>query len=108
MEKPKEICGFALKNSGGFVARIAVLYSDGTNKRVAVGKDILLGQDRTLDFADVGIADGETVQLSVDIVLGMDPRAQQSYVARHSAKVRARYVVSGTTLHNDLGLIGVS
>jgi hypothetical protein len=103
----KEIGKFSLHNGGGFVARGQVAYMDDEGEKKLTGEtsDILLGQDRDIDPAALGVPDGSIVSLYVHVVWGYNNEARQSFVYKKNSKVVAKYTITGTTLANTLGLV---
>lgn len=99
---------FRLHNSGGFVARIQVVWSHNGKKDIYKGsgyRDICIHGERTLDLTTTGIPDGATVQLKADVRLGRDNTAFETFTYRKNAGETASYDVSGTTLDNELTLL---
>ncbi len=100
----------SLKNSGGFVAKIQLSYvgSDGKKRTTRKSRDITLGVTKTVDPANLGVPDGATVYMRAFVVWGNDKQAEQPFVYRSGEPLTAHYVISGTTLNNELGFIDVS
>jgi hypothetical protein len=100
----------SLKNDGGFVVKIRYRYFNGT-KLVDTdtrSRDIDLGQTGVADPANHGVPEGAVVYLYADVVGGDDNVAKNSFVFERWNPNTAQYVISGTTLNNDLGFIGVA
>jgi hypothetical protein len=104
------IKGFRLKNDGGFVARIHVVYRIGTAEEQTkeIGGDVLLGQEKEVIFGEHDIPEGSIVKLKAHIVWGTDNVAKQAFTYKKDATKVVRYVTSGTTLNNSLGAIELS
>ncbi len=103
-----------LKNTGGFVARIAFAYLDVNGNQVwtEVAEksefDILLGRSSTVDPGDRGVPDGSLIYLHAFVLHGKGVLASRSFLYEKGNTAVANYVVSGTTLDVDLGLSGIS
>jgi hypothetical protein len=54
------------------------------------------------------LPDGSIVRLKARVVAGLDNTAPQAFTFKTSATKMARYVITGTTLANELGVIDVS
>lgn len=101
-----------LKNTGGFVARIAFTYVDvngnATTQADPKGQDILLGASSTVDPGDRGVPDGSLIYLHVYVLHGQANQASRAFLYEKGNTAVANYVISGTTVDNDLGLMGIS
>ncbi|NHB93480.1 hypothetical protein C5469_15560 [Photorhabdus cinerea] len=108
--KFQQIGQMSLKNSGGFVARILFSYidSDGEKYLSKQSDDITLGVTKTIDPGDLGVPDGATVYMHVFVVWGRDNEAHQVFSYKKGSQAIANYMISGTTLNNDLGLVDVT
>lgn len=106
---PQEIGKFSLRNQGGFVTKLQFVYWDAEgNKHHENGTgNILLGQTDSLDLSKYGLPDGTLVSLYAFVVWGTDNMANQLFTLKNGSNVTASYVITGTTLDNSLGLIGV-
>ncbi|MCA6219303.1 hypothetical protein [Photorhabdus antumapuensis] len=106
----QEVGKMSLKNSGGFIARIQFSYMDGDGEKHLSnkGNDINLGATKTADPGDLGVPDGAMIFMHVSVVWGNDNEARQTFLYKKGSQSTASYVISGTTLSNDLGLIDVS
>ncbi|NHB97416.1 hypothetical protein [Photorhabdus stackebrandtii] len=105
----QKIGQMSLKNSGGFVARIQFSYIDANGEKFLSKQsdDITLGVTKTIDPGDLGVPDGATVYMHVFVVWGRDNEAHQVFLYEKGSQAIANYMISGTTLNNDLGLIDV-
>lgn len=106
----QKIGKMSLKNSGGFVARMQFSYVDdeGEKKLTKQSGDVLLGQTMTADPGDYEVPNGSMVYLYVFVVWGTNNEARRAFKYEHGNTACANYVITGTTLMNDLGLIDVS
>ncbi len=109
---------FKLKNDGGFVARIKVLYKNMNNEGGNVSydaewiewemkgyDDICVCGERTVDLKDVSeIKEGAVVKLKAVVVLGKDKIASEVFDFYKDASDMATYRISGTTLKPKLSL----
>ncbi len=100
---------FSLHNGGGFVVRISFKYIDdnGQTQRSETGDAILLGQTQTVNPTNLGVPDGVTLWLYADVQAGYDNQAVQGFAFQNGNSSVAQYTITGTTLNNTLGLIGV-
>jgi len=100
----------SLKNAGGFVARIQYRYVDERGERhlSEASKDITLGVTKTLSPDEFGVPCDALIAMHVLVVLGVDNEATQEFIFDPKSPLCAHYIISGTTLSNDLGLIDVS
>jgi hypothetical protein len=106
----QKIGKMSLKNSGGFVARIQISYldDDGEKKLTAQSGDVTLGFSKTVDPGELGVPDGAMVYMHVFVVWGTDNEARRAFTYEKGNVTTANYVITGTTLNNDLGLVDVS
>ena len=107
----QKIGKMSLKNSGGFVARVYFTYLDDDGNKVMTEKnngDIPLGQKHTIDPGDLGVPDGSLVYMYAFVVWGTDNEAKRAFVYEKGNANIADWVITGTTLSNDLGLTGIS
>ncbi|NRN28207.1 hypothetical protein HHJ84_07980 [Photorhabdus heterorhabditis subsp. aluminescens] len=106
----QQIGQMSLKNSGGFVTRVLFSYidSDGEKYLSKQSEDITLGVKKTIDPGDLGVPDGATVYMHVFVVWGRDNEAHQVFSYKKGSQAIANYMISGTTLNNDLGLIDIT
>jgi len=116
MKKPRrsnmpiqEIGKMSLKNSGGFVARIQFSYMDDNGEKKLTGQtgDVLLGGTKTVDPGELGVPDGSMVYMHVFVVWGTDNEARRAFTYKKGNVSTANYVITGTTLNNDLGLVDI-
>jgi hypothetical protein len=101
---------FTLHNGGGFVVKISFNYlgENGQMQRTKSGPDITLGQTGSADPGDYGVPNGATVWLHADVVWGNDNTATQGFIYESGNSCVANYTITGTTLSNTMGLIGVN
>lgn len=102
---------FALTNAGGFVAKIYFMYTppgSSDMKRSSTGNSILLGQTGQDTPGQLGVPNGSTVYLYVDVVWGSDNHSGTGYLYDSSSGVTASYTISGTTLDNTLTFNGLA
>jgi hypothetical protein len=106
----QEIGKMSLKNSGGFVARIQFSYMDENGEKKLTGQtgDVLLGQTSSSDPGSMGVPDGSMTYMHVFVVWGTDNEARRAFTYKKGNVSSANYMISGTTLNNDLGLVDVS
>jgi len=106
----QKIGKMSLKNSGGFVARIQFSYLDdsGEKKLTSQTGDITLGFSKTVDPGDLGVPNGAMLYMYVFVVWGTDNEAKRAFVYEKGNVSTASYVITGTTLNNDLGLLEIS
>lgn len=106
----QKIGKMSLKCSGGFVAKIQLVYIDENGQRKTTGKsgNIPLGQTKTVDPASLHVPDGSLVYMRAFVVWGKDNEANQCFQYTKGEPLTAHYNISGTTLNNDLGLTGIS
>ena len=101
----KEVGKFSLKNGGGFVTKLQFYYIDENghmNHRNGTG-NIILGQRKSADPGDFGVPDGTLVGAYAFVVWGSDNYAKQMFTYKKGIKKTANYVITGTTLNNNLG-----
>lgn len=104
---------FKMKNLGGFVARMEIIWnlgdnmgneSSGTYKPTGY-QDVCVGAERTIDLNDnTNIPNGAAVRLKAEVVLGIDRVGDEMFIYDNSCSGIAEYEVSGTTLINKLKL----
>ena|SRR5438046_185299 len=99
----------SLKCEGGFVTRIMFSYADdvGETQLTRQGGDITLGLTQTADPGDFDVPNGARIRMYVFVAWGNDNQARQAFIYDRGNPATADYVISGTTLNNELGLIGV-
>ncbi|MCL2572204.1 MAG: hypothetical protein FWE11_07355 [Defluviitaleaceae bacterium] len=105
-----EVGKVSLRNQGGFVVKLDFVYktSDGKSKRVhGDQKDITLGKTRTLDPGEYGVPEGATFTVHADVFWGKDNVGQTWLNYRKTNAVTGAYVITGTTLSNQLGFMGL-
>lgn len=103
------IGAFKLHNSGGFACAGKVTYQNGGSRVTtdAESGTLLLGQEGEVNPGSLGVPNGSSVWLHVDVKAGSDAEAAQAFLYDAVSTKRARYVISGTTWDNQLGLIDV-
>lgn len=101
---------FTIHNGGGFVCRGKAKYEDGDNDVTTDQEtgDILLGQTQEYDPGDLGVPDGARMTIYVDVVAGSDNAGRHHFTYQKGNPHKGDYVITGTTLDNFLGLIGIS
>ncbi|PCJ91615.1 MAG: hypothetical protein COA50_16400 [Flavobacteriaceae bacterium] len=107
----QKIGKMSLKNSGGFVTRVYFTYLDDDGNKIMTTKnngDLLLGQTQTIDPATLGVPDGSMVYLYAFVVWGTDNEAKRAFIYEKGNANIANWVITGTTLNNDLGLTNIS
>lgn len=104
-QNAQEVGYFELVNQGGFVVKLGAKYSGG--KRSKETGDILLGQSKKAELGNLEIPNGSLVQIHANVVWGKDKTGTQVFIYRKGSPIVARYIISGTTLDNNLGLIEV-
>lgn len=106
----QKIGKMSLKNTGGFVACIQFSYLDdnGQKQLSSQSGDITLGFSKTEDPGSYGVPDGSVVWMHVFVVWGTDNESRQGFIYDSGSSATAQFNISGTTLNNDLGLVGVS
>jgi hypothetical protein len=106
----QKIGKMSLKNSGGFVARIQFSYldDDGNKQLTKQSGDIPLGQTKVCDPGEMGVPDGAMVYMHAFVVWGTDNEAKRAFFYQKGNVSVAEYNISGTTLNNDMGLVGIA
>lgn len=107
----QKIGKMSLKNSGGFVTRIFFSYLDNDgNKKITEksSSDIPLGQTQTVDPGSFGVPDGSLVYMYAFVVWGTDNEAKRAFEYQKNNANTANWIITGSTLHNDLALINIS
>ena len=99
----------SLHNGGGFVVKMEFKYTtDGVNWKTSNQTDSFpLGKTKNVDPGDLGVPDGSIIKLKAIVVAGKDNEAQQQFLYDKGHSVTAEYTMTGTTLNNTLGLIGL-
>lgn len=99
-----------LKNEGGFVARMKILW-EGSDGKGNIGHgeyeedsyhDICIHAERSIDLSETNIPDNSEVQLKAVVVLGKDKTADEKFIYSKDSCEKATYEISGTTLINKL------
>jgi hypothetical protein len=100
---------FTLHNGGGFVCKPQFKYMDDAGNTVITDKggDITLGFTHEADPKDFSVPDGSIITLIAFVVWGKDNEAKQSFIYNKNSPDIADYTITGTTLDNTLGLIGI-
>lgn len=97
-----------LKNQGGFVVEMDFQIKKvglGDERLSGSGHDITLGLSETVDPGNYGVKHGDEFCIHADVKLGLDKKSDWLTYDKDSTRV-AKFVISGTTLDNDLALIG--
>ncbi|HII91769.1 MAG TPA: hypothetical protein HA262_06260 [Methanosarcina sp.] len=99
----------SLHNGGGFVVKMEFKYtSDGVNWKTSEQTDgITLGKTKKVDPGNLGVPNGSTIILKAIVVAGKDNEAKQQFIYEKGNPATAEYTITGTTLNNTLGLIGI-
>lgn len=100
-----------LKNQGGFVVKMDFVYLDDNmdKKRVSGSeKNIALGQSEKCDPGNYKVPDGAIVTVHVDVVAGKDKVGTSWFQYQKGNPHTANFVISGTTLDNELGLVDIT
>ncbi len=102
---------FSLGNQGGFDVKLQCVYWDENGNRIlCAGTDSYpLGQSRSLApcNANPPVPDGSNVALYADVVAGNDQIGSPMFIYQQNSAVEASYLITGTTLNNDLKLTNV-
>ncbi|MEZ4919793.1 MAG: hypothetical protein R2792_11890 [Saprospiraceae bacterium] len=98
----------SLKNSGGFVAKMQLAYINDDGEKVYTGKsgDVTLGFTKEVDPGDMGVPTGSNIYLKAIVVAGFDKEANKMFVYEKGNTTVAKFMISGTTLSNDMGFLG--
>ena len=99
----------SLRNQGGFAVKLdfVVKGEHGQSTRVSGDrKNITLGKTRVLDPGDYDVPDGAIVTVYADVFWGSDNTAQTWLKYKKGSSVTGAYVITGTTLNNQLGFMG--
>jgi len=102
----QEIRYFSLKNQGGFTVKIGCKYA-GETRAEEESSNILLGQTKTMDIGEMKVPGGSIVRLHANVKSGKDKTAKQEFIYQSTSNATASYVISGTTLDNELGFLEV-
>jgi hypothetical protein len=99
----------SLINQGGFVCRMRFKYLDDTGTFVVTKEtgDITLGRTDRVDPGNLGVPNGATFLLYVDVVWGTDNQASNMLIYEKGSNKCAAYNISGTSTINNLGFIGI-
>lgn len=99
-----------LKNRGGFVVELDFEYYDTlTQKDTYVegsGKNIVLGESEGADPGEYKVPDGAKFRVCADVKLGKSNNSTIYHYYKKGSERIAEYVISGTTLDNELGFVG--
>jgi hypothetical protein len=106
---PDKVGYVSLHNGGGFVVKMEFKYTtDNVNWKTSKQTDSFpLGKTKKVDPGDLGVPDGSTIILKAIVVAGKDNEAQQQFIYEKGNPATAAYTITGTTLSNTLGLIGI-
>lgn len=99
-----------LKNQGGFVVKMDFL--SGTDigsldRKSGSGQDITLGYSETQSPGDYGVKEGDICTVHADVVAGHDKQGTTYFIFKKDSKQRANFIISGTTLDDELGFTGI-
>jgi len=107
----KSIGKFSLDNEGGFNVKLQCVYWDENGNRIlCAGTDTYpLGQSRTLApcNANPPVPDGANVAVYADVQAGNSQIGSPMFIYQKDSAIEASYVITGTTLNNDLKLTNV-
>lgn len=107
----KSIGKFSLENEGGFYVKLQCVYWDenGNQIQCSGSESYSLGQSRSLApcNANPPVPNGATVSVYADVVAGNSPLGGQMFTYQQDSPVEASYVITGTTLNNNLKLTNV-
>ncbi len=102
---------FSLENKGAFNVKLQCVYWDENGNRIlCAGTDSYpVGQSQSLApcNANPPVPDGSNVALFADVVAGNDQIGSPMFIYQQNSAVEASYVITGTTLNNDLKLTNV-
>ncbi len=100
----------SLKNSGLFLAKIQFKYTDGqgVEKLSEKSENIVTSQTNVVDPGELGVPDGASITLKVDVVLGNDNTASNSFLYEKSNTLYANYEIEGTIFSNTLTFLNVA
>ena len=100
----------SLQNNGGFAVKLQFSYVDekGEKQHVDGTGSFPLGQTKTADPGDYGVPDGSPVTIYAFVVWGKDNQGTKYFQYSKGNSMVANYTISGTTLDNELGFVGLS
>lgn len=103
------ISNFSLRNQGGFACKLQFVYWDqnGNRHHLDGTGSFPIGQTETADPGQYGVPDGAAVSLYADVVWGSDNIAAQMFTYQNGNAPTANYVITGTTLDNQLALLNI-
>lgn len=111
---------FKLKNEGGFVARMKIIYGGNEKEKDEHGNivyftkgtyepsgyhDICASGERTIDLKDTKIQEGAAVKLHVVVVFGDDKEATEEFIYHADCPEMAVYKISGVVRSNRLVIV---
>ena len=107
----KSIGKFSLDNEGGFVTKLQVVYWDENGNKVHCDGTgtFPIGQCESLDpgQANPPVPDGSPVSIYAFVVFGEDNTGNQLFTYKNGNSTAANYVITGTTLDNQLGVTSI-
>jgi FAD/FMN-containing dehydrogenase len=107
----KSIGKFSLDNEGGFIVALQCVYWDENGNRIlCAGSDnYSLGQSRSLapGNANPPVPNGSPVSVYADVEGGNSQIGSPMFTYQQDSPIEASYVITGTTLNNDLKLTNV-
>lgn len=91
-------------NYGGFAVNINFLYldADGVEREVRCGGNFETHRTVTASPGDAGVPEGATVRLKVGVIGGRSNLGSERFVYSAQSEDMADYMISGTSLINDL------
>jgi hypothetical protein len=99
---------FSLRNQGGFAAKLQCVYWDenGTKVHCDGTGSFPVAQCESLDpgQASPPVPDGSPVSIYAFVVWGNDNTGSQLFTYQSGNATTANYVITGTTLDNQLGV----
>ena len=99
-----------LTNQGGFVVKMDFVFLARNGRHVRLPgsrKDITLGRSECQDPGDFGMPDCAEFTIHADVVWGRDNVGPVWFVYDPCSARKAKFTISGTTLHNRLGFNGI-
>jgi len=110
MNFAEKVGNIAIKNQGGFHVRMDFQFIDprGSSSRLRGSrKTIRLGRTETQDPGNYGLTDGALFTVHADVEAGSSKTGTIWLRYEKNNKRIARFLISGTTLDNELGFNGI-
>jgi hypothetical protein len=106
----QKIGKMSLKNQGAFVVKLRFSYRDENDEKQLSAEtgNITLGFTKTADPGELGVPDDTDVSLYASVVWGNDNEARRAFHYEKGNPNTAHFLITGTTLNNEIGLIRVS